>query len=326
MGVNDIPMSTDIYGDHFRIKRRDDGLYVSLDDTGWHWSGGQDDLLIFFIRLAKSDISDDVLGKMRQNLAYKRWKPLILSSNVESAVYAVTGDNGVWRFGYTNEVEEPILRRAASDLPEGERDNFRYFFWERYYPSHRAAKDMTDFDEFVERSTGYERVKEKILGQVRQAHSWHELFANLSSRGLQQCGREVRRDWFYTAFQPAVWEALDGPEGYKYILELKREAEEKDAMVYYVPLTGLVIYEGYGIRTLGKDLIAAKSGVNKMACHGDGGAVAPMRYSITEILSGIDLSGRRGKCIEKVLTDNIEKVYEGELSGEDLKAYMSIVS
>lgn len=326
MAVDGIPTSVNVYGDHFRIERKDDGLYVSLDDFGWHWSGDEGDLLIFFIRLARSGVSDDVLGKVRQNLVYKRWKPLILSSNVESAVYAVTGDNRVWHFGRTNKVEDAMLRRAARNLPEGERKNFRDFFWNRYHASYHATSDMTDFDEFAERSVGYKRVKEKVLELVRRSHSWQELFANLSSRELRECGREARRDWFRTAFQSTVWEALGGPEGYKYILKLKREAKKKDAMVYYVPSTGLVIYKGYGIRTLGKDLIEAKPGVNKMACHGDGGSAAPMRYSITEILSGIDLSGKRGKSIQKVLTNNIEKVYEGELSGEDLKAYVSVTS
>ena len=142
---------------------------VSLDDFGWRWSGDEKDLNTFMVRMALSEDPFVELEKQskEQGLEFDLLKKQMLenlkgelTSENDDGLYALTGDNGRWKFSTD---DESIDTGAEFDyefeegrLRENEKEKFEDLFWNNY--------ESVDYDEFLERSGKHwrTRMKEEI--------------------------------------------------------------------------------------------------------------------------------------------------------------------
>jgi len=150
----------------------------NLSDAGWYWTGNEDDMLGFLLRIGNSRVSEEFLEEMkRYGISFDDLKNILLNDlKHNDGLYEITGDNQVWEFGYLNDLFEDEVDSDLDGLEEFEGLSDE----EKEELKEKALEQAEmDFDEF-EKKYG-DDYKELMKNAIRNAHSFDEFFTDVSA-------------------------------------------------------------------------------------------------------------------------------------------------
>jgi hypothetical protein len=134
----------------------------NMTTAGWYWLGNETDLLLFLSRLASSKERNNFIIQMeKEGITFEQLKPLILKSlkTGDDQLWAISGDNGRWRFGNY----EPDTYNLFDDIPDADREKVENAFWNKY-------RSVSYEDYMKEHKSDLERgVKELIASSTNYA-------------------------------------------------------------------------------------------------------------------------------------------------------------
>jgi hypothetical protein len=145
-------------------KDKKGSMKVSLGnttDTGWYWSGNQNDLNGFLFRLNHSTEKDKFLEDVKEeNINFVQIKPqLIKSVERGNGLYEMSGDNIVWHFGEQDDVDENY-EMEESGLTKEQKDNI----YTEYMP--------ITYEEFAKKNS--KNYKEQMKKAINESDSYEE--------------------------------------------------------------------------------------------------------------------------------------------------------
>lgn len=92
----------------------------NLTTAGWFWDGGDGDMVGYLIRIKASKIRKEFLDDVQGKVSFNDLKPVLLKDlQKNDGLYQVSGDNKVWRFGDTPDLEvESVVETFKERHPE----------------------------------------------------------------------------------------------------------------------------------------------------------------------------------------------------------------
>lgn len=120
----------------------------NMTDAGWFWDGNEDDLNGYLVRLQSSQVRDEFLKDIQQEITFEQMKPFLEKSIKKGdGLYEISGDNVRWHFGDNDESDIEIIREDVDEmirngeLSEKDKDDFT----EKVYSNEEGVK-FEDFE------------------------------------------------------------------------------------------------------------------------------------------------------------------------------------
>jgi len=166
-----VDLDTNLWG--FEI-REDGSYYVRLGNwttAGWHWSGDETDLVLFFSRISDEDMRKEIIESLEnEGVTFDSLKEkLVKATEDESSVYGLSGDNRRWHFGeddYPDFENEVDYFQEEYGLTKEEREKLE----------EKASWDYLGFN-FEEFHDGYgKEISEMIKGELESAEDWEDMY------------------------------------------------------------------------------------------------------------------------------------------------------
>lgn len=191
---------------HFRLEKTPKGYSLSLGnftDAGWYWSGNENDLNTFLIRIANSDFRDTFLSHFRkQKIDWNLFKKDVekaIRTNTDG-IYALSGDNVMWHFGQNPYVEnEEIFARDELETQGFNENDIDKIIGDTY------LNYNTDFNEFFNEYKN--TLKKDMLNTLKKSETLEDYFSKLVE--VEETARELVIAYIAEKFRDAFNKSLE---------------------------------------------------------------------------------------------------------------------
>jgi len=150
----------------------------NLSDAGWYWTGNENDMLGFLLRIRNSRVSKEFLEEMkRYGISFDDLKNILLKDlKHNDGLYEISGDNQLWK---TENKYDYLDDEIDSDLDgleefEGLSDEQKEELREKAFEY--AEINFDDFEK--EYGDDYKNLMKKA---IENTHSFNEFFNDISS-------------------------------------------------------------------------------------------------------------------------------------------------
>ncbi len=201
-----------IRNDNFSFSVDEGNIHLSLDDFGWRWSGEEDQLNGFMVRMSgteKQGWNDLVSGLEEAGITVEMLKPYLVKNlsgkltENDDGLYQLSGDNVRWHFGDDFETEnasegevEHFLQEG--ELNKGEEDEFEEEFWNQF-------KSPT-YEQWLEyEGNGYREALKKGIKDAENFEELEDVYISLHDE-IEDGYHEF---FFNEAISPASWGAVE---------------------------------------------------------------------------------------------------------------------
>jgi len=207
----------DITGhDNFSFEMDETGMRLSLDEFMWRWSGDEDDIIGWYIRMIGTiEDKDSAYSNFEENFekrggTFETLKPFMLKSVKElDGLYQVSGDNARWRHGndeddfdVDSELEHWINENpdTKDKLDEDDKDNILDGVWMNYKGENYEQYEKDNKSWYIERMTK----------AIKESDSFDDFISELEGMGEAEIDsrREASDGRMYEAFGKSVEEVL----------------------------------------------------------------------------------------------------------------------
>jgi len=149
-------------------------------DAGWFWDGDDSDMIGFLERISKSQITNEFLTDIRGKVDFNDLKPILHKAlEKNNGLYEISGDNRVWHFGETFEIdsqsESENLKESHPELTKEQADQIVEDAFDYY---------RTDYDDFEKEHK--EDYKEQMKKIIDESHSFDDFNSKISSEEFTQ--------------------------------------------------------------------------------------------------------------------------------------------
>jgi hypothetical protein len=173
------PRNVTVTDNNYTFQWDEDGIHLSLGnmtDAGWYWSGNQDDVVDFLVRLYGTEEDSGKYSQFEKEMkaegvGFNDLKSVMLKSIQDGdGVYTLSGDSSRWRFNDGDEDYQDMEYILDGDVIAGlitqdEKEKIDEIVWdfykvdnyEDYYPKYKqhyidvltkAIKESNSFDDF----------------------------------------------------------------------------------------------------------------------------------------------------------------------------------
>jgi hypothetical protein len=153
----------------------------NMTDAGWFWSGKEDEIVGFLVRLQSSTEKQNFLNDVKK-LNFVQIKSLLYtSSKAKDGLYELSGDNRRWHFGETedesyieDEMDENDFTEEQKDKVWNEYKSITYEQFEKKYGNQyrididTAIYNSKSFEEFMSKT---EKLGEKYNEKARNENT-----------------------------------------------------------------------------------------------------------------------------------------------------------
>ena len=181
----------------------------NLSDAGWYWSGDENDMLGFLLRIGNSRVSEEFLEEMkRYGISFDDLKGILLKDlKHNDGLYELSGDNQVWKFGYLDDLLDNEMDSNLDSFEE-----FEELSDEQKEELKEKAFEHVDinFDDFEkEYGNDYENLIKKAIENTR---SFDEFFHDITlySDTMNEKLEEYVSEQTYKALDKALNELKKG--------------------------------------------------------------------------------------------------------------------
>jgi len=189
---NNPEINLNINGNNYSFEYDKKNLNLSLNGFGWRWTGREDQLIGFLVRITNSDIKQEFVdnaNKRGLNIKEPTIQKMLKKALKENdGLYEMSGDNRLWHFGETNEIEEMLIEEYIDTNNQIlDREKFKEYFWDN-----ANLEGLTDYELFEkEHGKDYQRIMNTV---IKESENLKELLDRIK-RVTEEQGEEMQQEF-----------------------------------------------------------------------------------------------------------------------------------
>lgn len=214
-GTMQVP-EIDITGSNFKFKIDDTGMDLFLHDPmGWMWSGEEDQIIGFMIRMQSTEEDkDSAIQEFEKEFAeqggkFADLKPFMLKALADDldGLYQVSGDNGRWKFGDSDSIDSELEQEIdyqvdenserKLELDSGDKDDL-----------YRLASEKLEHETFEQFETKNKKWYTDVMTKAINDSDTFDDFAS-QVEGIREAEDESHREDLQNRVGFAVGEAIE---------------------------------------------------------------------------------------------------------------------